>query len=118
MGWGEIKDVVEAALRLSEDALHIYAALLVQLAAAFIFRKSVAHPLPWIAVLLLELVNEWADMHNDDLIERWEIEGAFHDLVNTMLLPTLLLLVARYAPQLLTAHSHRQVRAESDFSRS
>jgi hypothetical protein len=40
-------------------------------------------------------------MYGDDLVEQWEIDAGLHDLWNTMLLPTLLVLLARFAPNLV-----------------
>ena len=101
MSWVELKDALELTTGLSEDALHIYAALLIQVAAAFLTRRSLAHPLPWATVLGLALVNEWADIWNDAIHEQWETRATVHDVVNTMVLPTLLLLLARVAPPIL-----------------
>ena len=58
--------------------------------------------MPWLTVLLLELVNEGLDMWLGEEVQlkRWQLEGAVHDLVNTMILPTALLLLCRYAPGL------------------
>lgn len=102
MSWAEAKTMIEASLGLSQDAMHIYAALVIQLLAAAVVRRSLAHPVPWLVVLAAELANEWFDAHSDnDVIETWELWAALHDVLNTMALPTLLLVVARLAPGLL-----------------
>ena len=106
MSWPELKTMLETSIGLSQDALHMYAAVLIQLVAAALTRKSLAHPLPWLVVLMLELVNEWADIRSDNLFEEWERWTALHDVVNTMALPTLLLVLARTAPRLF--HSPRR----------
>jgi hypothetical protein len=97
-------EVIKAAIAewtgLERDALHIYAAFIIQLGSAALLRRSLASPWPWAAVLAFALANEWLDMSGDKLIEDWEKEAALHDLWNTMLLPTLLLLVVRFAPRL------------------
>jgi hypothetical protein len=95
-----IKAAVQAWTGLERDALHIYAALLIQIGAAALLRRTLASPWPWLIVLAFALGNEWLDMNRDLLIERWEKEAALHDLWNTMLAPTLLLLVVRFAPRL------------------
>jgi hypothetical protein len=87
---------------LERDALHIYVALIIQLASAALLRRSLASPWPWLIVLAVALANEWLDIFRDDLVEDWEKAGSLHDLWNTMLLPTLLLAAARFAPRLLT----------------
>lgn len=100
MSWAELKSALEGSFGLSQDAMHIYAAVLIQLAAAAAVRKTLAHPVPWLTVLLFEVANEWADVRDDGLTEEWELWGAWHDVLNTMALPTLLLMLARWAPGL------------------
>jgi hypothetical protein len=100
--WMHFKDGVEAATGLSRDALHVYSGLLVQIVAALAVRRSLAHPVPWLCVLAMALLNEYADVYRDDLVEDWEIKGGQHDLWNTMLAPTVLFLLARFAPRLMT----------------
>ena len=103
MDWQHIKDVIALWTDLERDALHIYAALLVQLASAWIFRRRLAHWLPWACVLAFAVGNELLDTLGDDRIEQWELDAGLHDLWNTMLLPTWLLLLARFAPGLFVA---------------
>jgi hypothetical protein len=101
MDWMGLKDLA-ADLLIAKDALHIYLAFVIQVSAAAVFRKSLASGLPWLVVLLLELVNEGLDLWlGEELqLKRWQLEGAAHDLVNNMILPTALLLLCRYAPGL------------------
>ncbi len=95
-----IKAAIAAWTDLERDALHIYVAFLIQLGAAALLRRTLASPWPWLVVLAFALANEWLDMSRDRLIEAWEKDAALHDLWNTMLLPTVLLLVVRFAPRL------------------
>jgi hypothetical protein len=97
----ELKLAIEAITGLSQDALHIFAAVIIQLCVAAVLRRGVGNPLPWAVVLLAELVNEWADIHIDGVFERPETWTSLHDVWNTMLLPTLLLIAGRWAPWLL-----------------
>ena len=101
MDWMGMKDLA-ADLLIAKDALHIYLAFVIQVSAAAIFRKSLASGLPWLVVLLFELVNEGLDMWlGEELqLKQWQFDGAAHDLMNTMILPTALLLLCRYAPGL------------------
>ncbi len=103
MDWQQIKEIIAVWTELERDALHIYAALLVQVGSAWLLRRRLAHWLPWACVLALAVANEWLDMKGDELIEPWELDAGLHDLWNTMLLPTLLLLIARFAPHLFVA---------------
>ena len=96
-----MKDLA-AELLIAKDALHIYLAFIIQVGAATVFRKSLASLLPWVVVLLFELVNEGLDMWlgEEPQLKQWQLAGAAHDLANTMILPTALLLLCRYAPGL------------------
>lgn len=99
MQWVLLKDWLAAFTGLSEDALHIYAALAVQFAAAFLFRRRIGDVLPLVIVALVLLVNEYLDITlPGHPIEQWQVDGGVRDLWNTMLLPTLLFLLARAAP--------------------
>jgi hypothetical protein len=100
LDWPQIKDTIAVLTGLERDALHIYAALLVQVGSALVLRKRLGHWLPWAAILVLAVGNEVLDAFGDDLVEQWELDAGLHDLWNTMLLPTLLLLLVRFAPAL------------------
>lgn len=91
-----------ASITVAMDALHIYAAVLIQMLAAWLLRRPLSSLWPWLAVLVAEGANEALDLLEGDTVslESWQIDGAVHDLVNTMVLPTLLLLLVRYAPRL------------------
>lgn len=102
MDWTTIKTEFAAWTGLDRDALHVYAGLLGSIVAAAVMRRTLASPLPWLLVLLAEVGNEASDMLHDGLIEQWEVDGARHDLWNTMVAPTLLLLLARFAPGLMS----------------
>lgn len=103
LDWQQIKDAIAAWTDLERDALHIYAALLAQVGSAMVLRRNLAHWGPWLAVLVLTVGGEMLDMYGDSLVEDWEFDAALHDLWNTMLLPTLLLILARFAPGLIAA---------------
>lgn len=81
---------------LSKDALHIHLGLLAFFAAMLVFRRSPASIVPWLFVLALELVNEAFDLAHE-----LEVLGSVKDIANTMLWPTVILLVARFAPRFL-----------------
>ena len=101
MDWMGMKGLA-ADLLIAKDALHIYFAFVIQISAAAVLRKPMSNGLPWLAVLALELVNEGLDMWlGEELhLKQWQLVGAAHDLVNTMILPTALLLLCRYSPGL------------------
>lgn len=100
--WNDLKDLVAHASGWPMDTLHVLGGVLLQLLAAALFRTSLADRRPWLAVFLLELANEGYDLW----FERWpslstQVGEGVRDLIGTMLLPTLLLLVARRRPRLL-----------------
>lgn len=106
LGWYQIKLFLRHASGISMDALHILVGFGIFLFAALVLRRSVASPLPWLAILLLEICNEAYDLH----VEIWPDPGsqlgeAAKDILLTMILPTLLLLVARWRPTLLARDS-------------
>lgn len=105
MEWYEIKIWIAENLSLDRDALHIYGALLIQLLTAIVTRRAISSPVPWIAALVVALLNEYLDLQHAGA-QQWRIDlyraASLHDMRNTMILPTILLLIARYCPGLLT----------------
>lgn len=101
--WYQVKLFIARASGFSMDALHVIAGVVALLVFALLFRTSVARPLPWLTVLALELINEASDFR----VERWPQPGmqfgeSAKDVILTMLLPTVILLVARYRPRLFS----------------
>lgn len=99
MDYVALKLSIEASTSLSQDALHIFAAVAIQFLVAAISRKGAAHPIPWLCVLLAEVVNEWLDFAQYPF-PSGTLES-MHDITNTMFLPTLILLLGQVAPWLL-----------------
>ena len=104
--WYQFKLFAEHASGFSMDALHIIVGVVLQLVIAVLFRSSVARRLPLLSVLALALINE----ANDFRVEIWPDLGmqfgeAAKDVVLTMFVPTLIFLVARRRPKLLTQRS-------------
>jgi hypothetical protein len=108
MHWNVMKDLA-AELFIAKDALHIYFGFAIQIAAAAIFRKSLANFLPWLTVLAFELVNEGLDMWlgEEAHLKAWQFAGARHDILNTMILPTAVLLLCRFCPRLFNGGRKR-----------
>jgi len=108
MSWIDFKIYLTQVTALSQDALHIYGAVLIQLAAALLLRRSLASPLPWLVVFLLLLVNEAIDLWLPrEALGEWQMIAGIQDIWNTMALPTLLWLLARFSPSLLTRRPPR-----------
>lgn len=85
-----------AVLGLSKDALHPHVGLLLLFAAAGLWRRPLRSPWPWLTVLTVALAGELLD-RRDDLasLGYWRWQVSLHDLLNTLLWPTLLTLWAR-----------------------
>ncbi len=106
VGWYQVKQFLEHSSGFSMDALHVIAGVLIQLGAAWLLRRSLADWRPFLVVLAVELANEI----NDFRVERWPEpamqygEGA-RDIALTLLLPLVLLVLARIRPQLFTGRA-------------
>jgi hypothetical protein len=103
MDWLGVKELA-SQLGVEKDALHVYGAFLIQVAAGILLRRPLSSWIPWFVVLVAALLNEFLDIRfgGEAQVQEWQLLGARHDLINTMVLPTLLLLLCRYAPFLLT----------------
>jgi len=97
----EVKDWFER-MPLSKDAVHIYAAVFIQVTASLTLRRPLGNLLPWLIVLGADLANEGLDivLGEEDQVQPWQVAGALHDLVNTMFMPSILVLLVRYLPTL------------------
>lgn len=105
MDWFELKNWLELSTGLDRDSLHIYAGVGVQLSAALVFRRSLASPAPWLVVAVVALLNEYYDYAFVPV----ELQGtqriydsAITDIWNTLLLPSVLLIIAKFWPGWLT----------------
>ena len=115
--WQQFKLLVEHSSGVSVDALHILVGVLIQLLAAIVLKSSVARWRPLLAVLVLALVNEVKDYR----VDVWPDVGrqlgeALKDVVLTMFLPTLIFLIARRWPRLLTQDSNWRPSGSKDSS--
>jgi hypothetical protein len=98
-GWYQIKLLIEHASGISMDALHILVGFILFLLAARLLKTGVASPRPWLVLLLLELLNEAYDLR----VEIWpnfgtQLGEGIKDILLTMILPTLVALLAYWRP--------------------
>ena len=102
MDWYQLKHGFSLWTGLHMDALHVHVGVIAQLLTAAVLRRSLASPLPWLALFVALCANEAFDLAFDtwpNRDEQWA--ESIKDGWNTMLLPTMLLLLSRYAPRLL-----------------
>jgi hypothetical protein len=104
--WRDVKLFIEHSVAFSQDAIHVVAGVVILIVAALVLRKPVSSIWPWLVVLLLASLNEFADLW----ISQWPQramqygEGA-RDLLLTMAVPTLIMFSVRWAPQLFRPSS-------------
>ncbi|MEO9635239.1 MAG: hypothetical protein ABJF89_10055 [Parasphingorhabdus sp.] len=104
MQWYELKNWLELSTGLDRDALHIYAGIGIQLVVALILRRSLASPVPWGFVMVAAFANEYFDYTatSGSLAGNAALyEEAYRDIWNTLLLPSLFLMIARFWPNWL-----------------
>lgn len=114
MNWFDLKVQIAELSGISRDALHIHLGLVAMLLAAALLRTGIGSLLVWLLVLLLTLANEAYDLW----YEQWpeldlQLQEGARDVWNTMLQPTLLLILTRVAPGLFSS-GRRRVAARED----
>lgn len=100
---------------LDRDALHIYVALLIQLIVALPLRRRIASFFPLFVVICAILLNEWSDLRilpQDRPYPQASLDAAAVDLANTLTLPVLLFLLARFWPGLIIGRSNKDAAIE------
>jgi hypothetical protein len=93
-----IKDIIRGATGIPDEALHVLLGLTVYFLCVLIFRVPLRSWWPWLAVLALQLINEASDAIGD-LPRRngIEVRGTILDTAITLLLPTIIVLIAKLA---------------------
>lgn len=101
----QLKDALESYSGLDQDALHIHASIILYLVVLLVLRRSWRSPVPWLIVFALEAANELLDLQGQygvGATSTWRqaFEGGWpeglKDVLNTMVWPTVLLVVGRY----------------------
>lgn len=119
MHWFELKNWLELSTGLDRDSLHIYAGVGIQLVAALFFRRSLASLMPWFLVVVAVLANEYYDyiFARDALVgSRALYDEAFRDIWNTLLLPSLFLVIARFWPNWLIGKARLDMKVDESFT--
>jgi hypothetical protein len=97
----DFKEFVEFSTGFSRDSLHVILGVCFQLLVAATLKTSVSRWLPWFVVFTAAAANELHDL----VFEYWDWPArqfgeSVKDIVLTMILPTLILLLAKYMPWL------------------
>jgi hypothetical protein len=104
MDWFHFKQALSIATGLNMDALHVHAGLLCQILAALLLRRRLSSPWPWLVVAALAVANEWYDYRYEIWPDRGEQRAeSVRDAWNTLLLPTLIMLLVRFVPRLFVS---------------
>jgi hypothetical protein len=80
---------------LTNDAMHIHGSILILFVSAIILRRRPDSIWCWLIVLIAELFNEFADLKGLAPGEA-SMDASVHDLYNTMLWPTVILILGRF----------------------
>lgn len=99
MDWAAIKTVITEDTGLSRDALHLLTGLGLYLLLTAVLPRRSRPILPWFLILVAGLANEWADYLHETWPGQWR--ESLKDMITTLSLPTLLILLGRFAPSLL-----------------
>jgi len=92
-----VKLQVVSITGLSKDALHVYVGMSVFLFTAAISRRSMRSRVPWLATLGVAFAGELVDAIDDlHTIGHWQWRASVHDVINTLVWPTALAIVARF----------------------
>ena len=91
------KTVLVEHSHLAKDALHIYVALGVFFGSCLLFGWKARHWRPWLLVLAAALLGEaWDLAEASDSNDPIDKAGHIKDVWNTLLAPTLLMVLARF----------------------
>ncbi|KQM63769.1 hypothetical protein ASE75_11795 [Sphingomonas sp. Leaf17] len=92
--WTQDKIALSVWTGVAPDALHVIGGLAVMLVAAILLRRPPWHWLPWLAVLVVESVNEVYDLlQTHDPSDEGNLPASLHDMWLTMLWPSVILIV-------------------------
>ncbi len=109
--WHQGKLVIEHAVTISHDSLHVIVGVLLWLVLGFILRRPLSSWFPWLWLLAFILWNETVDLW----VERWPDPGQQYgegakDVLLTMFLPTMLMFAVRLRPQLFARPARRRAK--------
>ena len=80
---------------LTNDAMHVHGSILIMFGSAILLRRRPDSIWCWLIVLAAELFNEFADLKGLAPGEA-SMKASIHDLYNTMLWPTVMVILGRF----------------------
>ena len=93
--WIGYKSQIVEFVGLTNDAMHVHGSFLILFVAAIVLRRRPDSIWCWLVVLAAELFNEYADLRGAAPGEA-TIKAGIHDLYNTMLWPTIMVILGRF----------------------
>jgi hypothetical protein len=109
MAWYEAKMFIEHAVFFTSDALHVLVGMVAWIVIAAVSRRPLSDWRPWLAVLVLLILNEcvdlWAEQWPDKAMQYGE---SAKDVLLTITLPTVLMFAIRLRPNLFRAPPGRR----------
>ncbi len=107
--WYQFKLFLQHSSGFSMDGLHVIVGILLQLAVARLLRRDLSSLAAWLVVLVVTLLNEVNDLR----VEQWPDPGMQYgegakDIVLTLVVPTILLILARWRGDWLVAGATRR----------
>ena len=99
--WHQAKLLVEHAVTISHDTLHVFIGLILWLLLATVTRRPVTSWRPWLWTFVIIFWNETVDLWTEVWPDPGQQYGeGLKDLALTMFVPTVLLVAARLRPDL------------------
>jgi hypothetical protein len=97
LDWEALKDWLSSEFHVSHAVLHIHLGLAIYLLTSLLLRRPLGSVLPWLVVLVLELVNEASDFIRYYVSAwPWTASNTIEDIVNTLFWPTVLVVLFRH----------------------
>ncbi|CAH0349651.1 hypothetical protein [Sphingobium sp. CECT 9361] len=113
LGWSQMKMEVEHIVGFSSDALHAQVGMLVFIACQYVLRGRSSLLVPWLLLFGIELTNEALDMSRPPGSVENDLGSSLHDLINTMLVPTVMVLLWRPPVQSTAGDAEMSTVSES-----
>jgi hypothetical protein len=101
---------------LAKDGLHIHFGLMVFMGVRLLWRWRFGWVVAWLAALAFTLGGEWLDLRGEAIVGAFQPDSEhWHDVWNTMVWPTVLLLLGRWLePRRVNTEAREQERSSGE----